>query len=124
MVSSVGVPEQVPTARHGGRAVALTVLCTILFLTFLDNTIVSVGLGSVQVGLHAGVTSLQWVISAYVLTYAALLMASGNYADLLFDTIEVRQKRSPDGPRSLEESKATSSSSARYRSQGQPASGA
>jgi hypothetical protein len=31
------------TPQGGGRAVALAILCTLLFLTFLDNTIVSVG---------------------------------------------------------------------------------
>jgi MFS family permease len=81
VVSSVGVPEQAPTARHGGRPVALAVLCTILFLTFLDNTIVSVALGSVQVGLSAGVSSLQWVISAYALTFAAVMLAFGMVSD-------------------------------------------
>jgi len=81
VVSSVGVPEQAPTARHGGRPVALGVLCTILFLTFLDNTIVSVALGSVQVGLSAGVSSLQWVISAYALTFAAVMLAFGMVSD-------------------------------------------
>jgi MFS family permease len=75
------VPEQAPAARHGGRAVALGVLCTILFLTFLDNTIVSVGLGAVQVGLHAGVSSLQWVISAYALAFAAAMLAFGMVGD-------------------------------------------
>ena len=43
---------------------ALTVLRIVLFLTFLDNTVVSVALGSVQSDLHAGVTYLQWVVSA------------------------------------------------------------
>jgi MFS family permease len=81
VVSSVGVPEYEATARHGGRAVALAVLCTILFLTFLDNTIVSVGLGSVQVGLQAGVSSLQWVVSAYALTFAAAMLAFGMVGD-------------------------------------------
>jgi MFS family permease len=81
VVSSVGVPEQAPAARHGGRALALGVLCTILFLTFLDNTIVSVGLGAVQVGLRAGVSSLQWVISAYALTFAAAMLAFGMVSD-------------------------------------------
>jgi MFS family permease len=68
-------------ARHGGRSLALGVLCTILFLTFLDNTIVSVGLGSVQVGLHAGVSSLQWVVNAYALTFAAAMLAFGMVGD-------------------------------------------
>ena len=41
-------PEGPVTARYGGRSLALAVLCTLLFLTFLDNTVVSVALGSVQ----------------------------------------------------------------------------
>jgi MFS family permease len=56
------------SARHGTYPLALTVLCTILFLTFLDNTIVSVALGSVWVDLKASVADLQWVVGAYALT--------------------------------------------------------
>lgn len=41
-------------AARGGRSLALATLCTLLFLTFLDNTVVSVALGSVQSTLHAG----------------------------------------------------------------------
>ena len=74
-------PEQAPAARHGGRSLALAVLCTILFLTFLDNTVVSVGLGSVQIGLKADVTALQWVVSAYALTFAAAMLAFGMVSD-------------------------------------------
>ncbi len=55
----------VAVSRGGGQPVALAVLCTMLFLTFLDNTIVSVGLGSVQADLHAGVLALQWIVGAY-----------------------------------------------------------
>jgi hypothetical protein len=49
--------------RKGGlgspaQALALASLCTVLCLTFLDNTVVSVGLANVQSDLHAGVTSL------------------------------------------------------------------
>jgi EmrB/QacA subfamily drug resistance transporter len=82
VVRSAGAPaEQAPAARHGGRGVALAVLCTVLFLTFLDNTIVSVALGSVQGELHAGVTALQWVVSAYALTFAAAMLAFGMVSD-------------------------------------------
>jgi EmrB/QacA subfamily drug resistance transporter len=70
-----------PAARHGGRPLALAVLCTILFLTFLDNTVVSVALGSVQADLHAGVTALQWVVSAYALTFAGTMLACGMIGD-------------------------------------------
>ena len=82
MVRSVGASaEQAATARHGGRSVALGVLVAVLFLTFLDNTIVSVALGSVQSDLHAGVTALQWVVSAYALTFAAAMLGFGMVGD-------------------------------------------
>ncbi|HXW87667.1 MAG TPA: MFS transporter [Streptosporangiaceae bacterium] len=70
-------------AQDTGRRypAALTVLMIVLFLTFLDNTVVSVALGSVQADLHAGVTYLQWVVSAYALTFAAAMLAFGMVGD-------------------------------------------
>ncbi len=68
-------------ARRGGTPVALAVLCTLLFLTFLDNTIVAVALGSIQLELHASVSSLQWVVSAYALTFASIMLACGMIGD-------------------------------------------
>ncbi len=65
------------------QAVALATLCVVLFLTFLDNTIVSVGLADVQSDLHAGVTSLQWVVNGYALTFAAFMLMAGTLGDLL-----------------------------------------
>jgi EmrB/QacA subfamily drug resistance transporter len=60
---------------------ALAILCTVLFLTFLDNTIVSIVLGDVQTALHAGVSSLQWVVGAYALTFAGAMLAFGMIGD-------------------------------------------
>jgi EmrB/QacA subfamily drug resistance transporter len=68
-------------ARWRRRPVALAALCTLLFLTFLDNTIVSVALSSVQSSLRAGVSSLQWVVGAYALTFAALMLGFGMLGD-------------------------------------------
>src|ERR1700721_2664081 len=51
-------------------------------LIMLDSNIVAVSLPAIGRSLDASFTDVQWVVSAYVLTYAALLMASGNYADL------------------------------------------
>jgi len=68
-------------ARPRGRGLALGVLMVVLFLTFLDNTVVSVALGSVQGDLHAGVTALQWVVSAYALPFAAAMLAFGMVGD-------------------------------------------
>ena len=65
------------------QAVALATLCAVLFLTFLDNTVVSVGLADVQSGLHAGITSLQWVVNGYALTFAAFMLAGGTLGDVL-----------------------------------------
>lgn len=63
------------------RHVALAALCAVLFLTFLDNTIVSVTLADVQARLHAGVTALQWVVNGYALTFAALMLTAGALGD-------------------------------------------
>ena len=72
-------------ARRTDKAnsIALAALCTLLFLTFLDNTVVSVGLGSLQTDLHASVAELQWVIGAYALTFASIMLACGMIGDEL-----------------------------------------
>lgn len=51
-------------------------------LIMLDSNIVAVSLPAIGRALAASFTDIQWVISAYVLTYAALLLATSNYADL------------------------------------------
>ncbi len=82
MARSVGVPAgRAPAASRGGHGLILAVLTTVLFLTFLDNTVVSVALGSVQADLHAGVSALQWVVSAYALTFAGAMLAFGMVGD-------------------------------------------
>jgi len=60
----------------------LAVLLSILFLTFLDNTVISATLSSVQSQLHAGVVALEWVVSGYALTFASLMLLSGTLGDL------------------------------------------
>jgi EmrB/QacA subfamily drug resistance transporter len=81
MGSVAGGPAGGVTVRRGNLAVALATLCTLLFLTFLDNTIVSVALGSIQAQLHAGVPALQWVVGAYALTFASTMLAFGMIGD-------------------------------------------
>ena len=68
---------------RGGQALALATLCTLLFLTFLDNTVVAVALGDVQVSLKADVSDLQWVVGAYALTFASIMLACGMIGDEL-----------------------------------------
>ena len=67
--------------RSGRRPVALAALCGVLFLTFLDNTIVSVALGNIQPDLHAGVTSLQWIVNGYALAFATVMLPAGAISD-------------------------------------------
>ena len=64
------------------RSLALSVLCGVLFVTFLDNTVVSVTLADIQSDLHAGVQTLQWVINGYALTFASLMLVGGMLGDL------------------------------------------
>ena len=82
MVSPADISQgEAATARHGGRSLALAVLCIVLFLTFLDNTVVSVALGNIQSQLHAGVSALQWVVGAYALTFAGAMLGFGMVGD-------------------------------------------
>ncbi|MGH9028567.1 MAG: MFS transporter, partial [Acidimicrobiales bacterium] len=80
-----GTVTESPIGRKGvsiGSSVALTTLMLVLFLTFLDNTVVSVVLADVQSSLHAGVSSLQWVVNGYALTFASLMLTFGTLGDL------------------------------------------
>ena len=80
-----GAPRAARTGggRDRANSVALAALCLLLFLTFLDNTIVSVGLGALQTDLQASVAELQWVIGGYALTFAAIMLACGMIGDEL-----------------------------------------
>lgn len=82
------VPDIEIEVRTGGlgspaQAAALATLCVVLFLTFLDNTVVSVALANIQATLRASVTSLQWVVDGYALTFASFMLAAGTMGDIL-----------------------------------------
>jgi EmrB/QacA subfamily drug resistance transporter len=53
------------------------------FMLLLDITIVNVALPAIQSDLNANFTDLQWVIDAYALTLASLLLVSGSVADII-----------------------------------------
>jgi EmrB/QacA subfamily drug resistance transporter len=52
-----------------------------LFMIMLDNTIVNVALPSIERDLHMSISSLEWVVTAYALTFAALLITGGKLGD-------------------------------------------
>jgi len=59
----------------------LAICCCSLLMVSIDGTIVNVALPSIQRDLHASVSGLQWIIDAYILVLASLLMLSGSMAD-------------------------------------------
>src|SRR5258706_11130700 len=62
---------------------ALALLCGAFFMVVLDATIVLVALPSIQADLGFSEQGLQWVLSAYALTFGGLLLLGGRAADLL-----------------------------------------
>jgi EmrB/QacA subfamily drug resistance transporter len=69
--------------RLSGANGLLLVVCLAQFMVILDVSIVNVALPSMRAGLHFSTTGLQWVVNAYTLTFAGLLMLGGRSADLL-----------------------------------------
>src|SRR6201992_20275 len=61
----------------------LFVLCGALFLDALDVSMIGVALPVIRTDLHLSTSSLQWIVSAYVLGYGGLLLLGGRAADLL-----------------------------------------
>jgi EmrB/QacA subfamily drug resistance transporter len=59
----------------------LIAVCTGMFMLLLDVTIVIVAQPSIQAGLHAQFSDVQWTLDAYALTLASLLLTSGVLAD-------------------------------------------
>jgi len=60
----------------------LIAVCVGTFMLLLDVTIVNVALPAIQTSLRASFTDLQWVVDAYSLMLAALLLTTGSLADL------------------------------------------
>jgi EmrB/QacA subfamily drug resistance transporter len=54
-----------------------------LFMIMLDNTVVNVALPAIERDLGAGLSQLEWIVSGYALTFAALMLTGGKLADLL-----------------------------------------
>ncbi|HEX3291822.1 MAG TPA: MFS transporter [Gaiella sp.] len=52
-----------------------------LFMIMLDNTVVNVALPSIQRDLGVGLSELEWIVSGYALTFAALMLIGGKLAD-------------------------------------------
>jgi EmrB/QacA subfamily drug resistance transporter len=62
---------------------ALAVVCAAFFMTILDVSIVNVALPSIGSSLHFSRDNLQWVVTAYAITFGGFLLLGGRAADLL-----------------------------------------
>jgi EmrB/QacA subfamily drug resistance transporter len=67
--------------KGGRRWLALAGLCVSLLVIVVDNTIVNVALPTLVRELDANVSELQWVVDAYTLVFAALLLLAGALGD-------------------------------------------
>ena len=92
-----GGPDDAAPATTGGRSSskraadepdprrwkALTVCLVAGFMTLLDVSIVNVALPSIQSGIGASPSDLQWVVSGYALTFGLTLVGSGRIGDAI-----------------------------------------
>jgi EmrB/QacA subfamily drug resistance transporter len=77
-----GLKGMTTTLDTRTRWLALYVLCLATLMIVLDTTIVNVALPSIRSDLGFSQTSLAWVVNAYTLTYAGLLLLGGRLGDL------------------------------------------
>src|ERR1700736_4956645 len=73
-----------PAAAEAGsrQSLLLAACCLAQFMVILDIAIVNVALPSIQSSLGFAAADLQWVVSAYTITFAGFLILSGRAADL------------------------------------------
>ena len=69
-------------AEENRKWVTLAAVSFGLFMIMLDNTVVNVALPTMEKDLHVTLASLEWVVIAYALTFASLLITGGKLADL------------------------------------------
>ncbi len=77
------IPAAAPErpAPMQARWVALAVLCVTLLMVTLDVTVLNVALPTIVRDLNATTTELQWIVDAYVISFAGLLLSVGSLAD-------------------------------------------
>jgi EmrB/QacA subfamily drug resistance transporter len=83
-VTHAGLSHAPPAhaAAKGSKWWTLAAVCLGTFMLLLDVTIVNVALPDIQSALHSSFSGLQWVVDAYALSLAALLLTAGSLADL------------------------------------------
>src|SRR5437660_8899056 len=62
--------------------IILIVLALGFFMILLDTTIVNVAIPSIIDGIHASLDQILWILNAYILVYAVLLITAGRLGDM------------------------------------------
>src|SRR6266581_9352164 len=75
-------PDAPGRRRHAHDRLILAIACVAQFMVVLDVSIVTVALPSIGRDLHYSASGLQWVVNAYVLTFAGFLLFGGRAAAL------------------------------------------
>jgi MFS transporter, DHA2 family, multidrug resistance protein len=81
--SAVAEPPTASETRIGARWPTLIALMLAVAVIMLDNSVLNVALPAIGLALHASNSQLQWVVTAYSLTFGGLLLTTGNLADRL-----------------------------------------
>ena len=71
-----------PEERQHSPWLVLSVLCLGFFMILLDTTIVNIGIPAISDKLHASLADILWILNAYILVYAVLLVTAGRLGDL------------------------------------------
>src|SRR5581483_12490887 len=88
MSSTESSPSQIGEAQpvvgvNKGRWAGLIVLCAALFLEAMNLSSINVQIPAISENLHLSTATAQFVVSAYLVTYAGFLLLGGRTADLL-----------------------------------------
>ena len=73
--------DGMPEVSHKHRWLVLVTMCLSLLLIVVDNTIVNVALPTLRADLDASASQLQWIVDAYILVFAGLLLTMGALGD-------------------------------------------
>src|SRR5829696_3344259 len=76
------MPDRIRLNEDNRKWWTLAAMCFALFMAMLDNTVTNVALPSIQRDLGASLSSLEWIINAYTLTFAVLLVTGGRLGDI------------------------------------------
>jgi EmrB/QacA subfamily drug resistance transporter len=76
------MPDRIRLTDDNRKWWTLAAMCFALFMIMLDNTVVNVALPSIQDDLGASLSSLEWTVNAYTLSFAVLLVTGGRLGDI------------------------------------------